>query len=566
MTNSTEKKRRPVSAQLLVLRRGLRRFSELNRFIGMVGGSGAGKLALLGLGFTLAVVRTSWGMSGVTCISNDNHVYFILRGNVANHGTQVTSVTVTSGTAAGCIEGPPSDGILTTLAVGIQGTGASSALLPNRMRTTLINGTANSVISCGNFNPSANGGTGLLTLPSGGTVSVAGGTVPLVDVHTGDAAVPAAVDLLSETRTVGLFVCGGSTMAFPLPNPQQPGCSGSGTTRVVESDATLGEQSCQTVTFDDHNHSTIGNVSGGSMPFTMPPMQTVPDGFLLQGNCTTDATCQMIIFVASQDSASGFGVAAAGFKVTAASEVFGTDSFSTNDQFNNIPTPTPQSTNTRSNTATATPTNTAPCGDGVIAAPETCDPPDTLQLPNNNPCRADCTFCGDGIINGSETCDDANSNNNDKCHNDCTRHLRNDPVWIRFHSGNQVNDRLKVHGSFENDHSVDPTNLIVGVRLSNASGVVYSASVPLGAVTMRTTKVRTFFRFADASAKSSPNGGIALFTVSKDAAWYRVNVWAYGDLSAATSEMTMDVFFGHEQYTSSGRWKRTVRGWQLFIR
>ena len=28
--------------------------------------------------------------------------------------------------------------------------------------------------------------------------------------------------------------------------------------------------------------------------------------------------------------------------------------------------------------------------------------------------------------------------------------------------------------------------------------------------------------------------------------------------------MTMEIFFGHEQYSSSGVWKRTRRGWYLF--
>jgi len=549
----------------LAPRRGLEALDgRLTRSIGIVGR--AAKLALCAGGVTLAVGRAAWGISGVTCVSNDNHVYFILRGNVANEGTQVTSVAMTSGNAAGCSEGPPSDGVLTTLAVGVQGTGAQSALLPNRMRTTIIDGAANSSVSCNDFDPSANGGTGLLTLPSGGTVSVGGGTIPLVDVHTADPAVPAAVDLASETRTVGLDMCSGSTMAFPLPNPQQAGCAGSGTSQVVESDATQGEQPCQTVTFDDHNLSTVGNISGGSMPFTMPPMQTMPDGFLLQGSCSADVDCQVIVFVASGDTAAGFGVAAAGFKITTTGEVFGTDNFSTSDQFNSTPTPTPRSTGTPLSTATATATHTAQCGDGIVTAPETCDPPGSLQPPNNNPCRPDCTFCGDGIVNGLETCDDGNSNNNDKCHNDCTRHLRNDPVWIWFRSPGQVNDRLRVHGSFENDHSIDPTSVVVGVRLSDANGVVYSASVPVGAMSERVTNERTFFRFKDANAKSSPDGGIGAFKVSKDARWYRVNVWAYGDLSAATSEMTMDIFFGHEQYTSSGRWKRTLRGWYLFER
>jgi len=176
---------------------------------------------LSGLVVLFASVSPTWAVGGLTCISDDNHLYFILRGNVSNKGTQVTGVAMTSGTASTCIEAPPGDGILTAFAAGIQGFGASSALLPDRVRTAVLNGKANSSISCSNFDPTANGGTGLLTLPAGGTVGVSGGTIPLVDVHTGDATVPPAVDLLSETRTVTPFVCAGALMTFPQPNPQQ---------------------------------------------------------------------------------------------------------------------------------------------------------------------------------------------------------------------------------------------------------------------------------------------------------------------------------------------------------
>jgi cysteine-rich repeat protein len=227
-------------------------------------------------------------------------------------------------------------------------------------------------------------------------------------------------------------------------------------------------------------------------------------------------------------------------------------------------TPTPTATSTA--TPTATPTVPLQCGDGVVTSPETCDPPESLWPPNNNPCRADCTFCGDGIVNGLETCDDGNSNNKDACHNDCTRPLRNDPAWIRIRSGGQLHDRLYVHGRFEADHSVDPTALLIGVRLSNASGEIFSAYVPVGGVSGRKVGGRSFFRFQDPGARTSPAGGVTLFKVVKDARWYRVNAWAWGDISAATADMTMEVFFGHEQYTSQGTWKRTRRGWHLFIK
>ena len=306
---------------------------------------------MLSLGIAVVAAHPSWGLGAITCQSADGHVYFILRGNVANKGTQVTSVAITSGSAAACIETPSGAAgqVLTAFSAGIAlpnpcippTTPTPSALLPNRMRTTVISGKANAAVSCANFNPNANGGTGLLTMPAGGTVGVAGGTIPLVDVHTADAAVPAAVDLLSEIRMVTPFVCAGATMVFPLPNPQQSGCPGSGTTQLVESDATTGEQDCQTVTFDDTNQSTLGNSAGGTMPRTSGThLQTVPDGFLLQGTCSGDADCQQIVFVASPDSAPGFRVTAAGFKITAASEVFGTDSFSSGDAFNYTPTPT----------------------------------------------------------------------------------------------------------------------------------------------------------------------------------------------------------------------------------
>jgi cysteine-rich repeat protein len=67
-------------------------------------------------------------------------------------------------------------------------------------------------------------------------------------------------------------------------------------------------------------------------------------------------------------------------------------------------------------------TGTSPptCGDGILDGDETCDPPGAPQPPNQNVCRADCTFCGDGLVQAGEECDDGNDVDTDTCRNDCT--------------------------------------------------------------------------------------------------------------------------------------------------
>ena len=99
----------------------------------------------------------------------------------------------------------------------------------------------------------------------------------------------------------------------------------------------------------------------------------------------------------------------------------------------------------------------------------------------------------------------------------------------------------------------------------NTKEVVFSASVPVGAgMTVRKTKIRTFFRFANPPAKSV--GGISMFKVAEDSHFYRVNLWAWGDLSGATSEMTVELQFGKLRWTSPGKWKKTLKGWYMFLK
>jgi len=59
--------------------------------------------------------------------------------------------------------------------------------------------------------------------------------------------------------------------------------------------------------------------------------------------------------------------------------------------------------------ALSAPVRAQVCGDGVIDAGETCDPPNLAPDPvtGQTECRLDCTSCGDGVVqpNNVETCD-----------------------------------------------------------------------------------------------------------------------------------------------------------------
>src|SRR5262245_49128073 len=59
------------------------------------------------------------------------------------------------------------------------------------------------------------------------------------------------------------------------------------------------------------------------------------------------------------------------------------------------------------------------CGDGILDAGETCDPPGSPAGNNGNTCRADCTVCGDGVTQPGEMCDDGNGVDTDGCNNNC---------------------------------------------------------------------------------------------------------------------------------------------------
>src|SRR5262245_63783416 len=59
-------------------------------------------------------------------------------------------------------------------------------------------------------------------------------------------------------------------------------------------------------------------------------------------------------------------------------------------------------------------------GDRILDAGETCDPPGSPAGYNGNTCREDCTVCGDGVTQPGEMCDDGKGDDTDGCRNNCT--------------------------------------------------------------------------------------------------------------------------------------------------
>jgi hypothetical protein len=293
-------------------------------------------VVLVAVALSALTPKPLWALDIQRCVSSDNHLYVILT-TTSDH-TRVSSVALTNASANACCEAPSAGAVLTALSAG------SGTLLPNRMRTTVVTGLPNNSISCGvNFSAGAAGGQGQLTLPGGATVSANGGfsSVTVVPVATADGAVPSAVDVPLASRSFTGCSVSGETMVFP---------SSAG---VVTSDVTLGEQANQTVTFDDTEGSTIGNRAPGN---NVPPTQASPDGFELEGDCSNPATCQTIVFIATQDGNPAAGAAAAGFQIDASEITESTECAANGVSFN---TKTPTATATRTATPTATSTDTA---------------------------------------------------------------------------------------------------------------------------------------------------------------------------------------------------------------
>jgi hypothetical protein len=199
------------------------------------------------------------------------------------------------------------------------------------------------------------------------------------------------------------------------------------------------------------------------------------------------------------------------------------------------------------------------CGDGNLDPGETCDPPGSVPaLPpsNINVCRADCTYCGDGLLQAPETCDTGGVPNR-ACNPNCTGRIARDPASIVFNVGRTDIDRLHVNGLIMPPTTIDPSVNVVGVRLSNGLGVIHEAELGVGAM----TAVGRKHKFRNRAAKI--DGGLSDFQFFPHRDGYRFKLSTFGDLSAATTaEMTIEVYFGGQQFVHSATWIKTKRGWR----
>ncbi len=204
------------------------------------------------------------------------------------------------------------------------------------------------------------------------------------------------------------------------------------------------------------------------------------------------------------------------------------------------------------------------CGDGTIDPGETCDPPASIPaLPpgNVNECRLDCTYCGDGILTAPETCDTGGVPNR-SCNANCTGRIARDPATITFNVRRTTIDRLQVNGLITPPLDIDATMIPIGVRLSNANGLIYENELPAGSMILHGRKQKFKNRFA------KDEGGFAEFQLyphREDS--YRMKLITYGDLSLADPslnlpEMTVEVYFGSQQFVHTAVWKRTKNGWR----
>jgi hypothetical protein len=274
--------------------------------------------------------------------SNTNKLYYVVVSEPSGGsvGEQVTTLMMASGTGLPVNETPnnPPDPVVTSFGTLLSGDILRFPPLSNILRTQLLTGFTSNTIGgdpCnplnGCFDPAANNGSGLLTLP-GGTKTVAfdgTGTESIGPITNSTGAgltlVPAAINI-TVTRVVGsgMFTnaptivfpnpagapvtsdgatcVGGSNAGAacspppPPPTPQPPiTCMGGGTCTDFG-----GEAVGQNVTIDDTLMSRIGNPASQGADI---------DGFFLPN------TTAIIVFLVD-DGGAAFGLTADGFAVT----------------------------------------------------------------------------------------------------------------------------------------------------------------------------------------------------------------------------------------------------------
>ncbi len=212
------------------------------------------------------------------------------------------------------------------------------------------------------------------------------------------------------------------------------------------------------------------------------------------------------------------------------------------------------------------------CGNGVVDAGETCDPPNLAINPITNQveCRLDCTACGDGVVqaNDQETCDDGNTLSGcrvdkpqkplDDCLNSCRLPICDDPSKIKLTSGL---DMLAFHGRLDAPGAIDfSTNHFV-IQLASTDGtVIYRDSLVAGTIPQTTP---TSWKYRNKAAKNA--GGIYAMKIRGKDGYYQFTLQAYGDASGAVAEMRTQIFVGATEWALRGVWTElpSGKGWRL---
>jgi hypothetical protein len=248
------------------------------------------------------------------------------------------------------------------------------------------------------------------------------------------------------------------------------------------------------------------------------------------------------------------------------------------------------------------------CGDGVVAIPETCDPPGSATLPNGHPCRDTCTYCGDGKVqlSGGESCDDGNSVSGcrpdqpqkplDGCLNNCQRPLCDDPSKIKLfdEATTGKKDLIKVHGRLITTVPVDPDLFGFGIEILKRDCrpgmpcdvvTVFGEEVPSvpggvnplhfkyknklaktegGLFLVKIVSKMSYSRCAGGPADDTPcRIGISCPGFADCVGYYKFLVKAYGEAGGAQQEMQTEISIGNDTWAVRALWEKLKSGWKL---
>lgn len=124
-------------------------------------------------------------------------------------------------------------------------------------------------------------------------------------------------------------------------------------------------------------------------------------------------------------------------------------------------------------------------------------------------------------------------------------------------------DKLELHAGLLPLTSMDPGFETFTVEISNVNGTIFTATLPPGAIL--TTNGGKRYSYRNPAARTS--GGIyrVIVTQKKNAAdGYRVDLIAYGDLSAATeAEMATFIVIGDDAFFDNSTWLARKDGWAV---